>query len=1106
MDNQLIIEAKSLCKRLQKNNYEVLILGAHKLEASKSFLEGTPMGQQFVESSVSLLNKFTSFCYEGTSAAIEKPRPASQSLQGNPVYGNIRIKQEVEDDFGPPAEVPEPPAVFGRHGRKIKAPKWKEDYYSPTRSKRAQKTKEEGVPPKKRSKVDNSHRKMQSQMKESTKKNEKLSSLRNNRTEKSKSPAKPVEKKQKDKHIATEIKSENLKQTSEITKLSMAYSCSVCNKIFNSQENVEKHEKTHEFKTSCQLCTEVFQSFEDLFFHLHKQHSENVCFWCTIFEIDTKEMEKHKANCPREGDFKRKCHFCVKECHSRNEFEDHIINCHGSPNQKCSQCDISFSSLSALHDHEKEHELTKENYCVECNLDFSSSQDFLDHVLKNHISPSSEMANDSKPEAVEGSTDDIKNIAEVQGNSGVRSYETAEVNSRDLLEENEEDLKSDENCDDDDDDDDYVCDDDVDDEDDEQGMQSTPPGKKLKVNLKKKKKEGSKPTQKSGKKTFQCKVCKKTFSRFSVQQRHEKKHEKNLVNIECRLCKETFCSKYLELKHLLKNHEENFCLLCDATFKDETEKKEHDSGCHPPDGEKIRKKCHVCSKHLMSKLNFENHFSTTHGGDFKCHICGHIAVSNYMLNRHMHSHGEGDKVQCPKCPKVFSRKEHLDKHLRDIHRVSKPKVVKETFPCECQVCQAGFYSRKELADHIKVSHMAEIDEKIIDNPKFTINFHEDHFICKKCGKSSTNENELAIHMASHLGIMNKNETFICDICGETFYKKNLFTAHRKRHTDVKSFPCTKCNKKFHVRSSLISHLQTHRTYRDFVCHICGNAFKSRPSLRMHAKRHDMDRCHVCKYCNKTFRCYDGLKYHWVVYHPEEVQKRNLTVFPCSYCDKVLATKTQHARHLAKHGVEKNHRCEYCSNRYCTIAQLNSHIKNTHAQNRNIHCTACDLYFLIPSKMLRHMKTHKHNENCAKKGIHPSAFYELLANMEKDMVESVDLQQYRAAKSSTKYRKLYKSMGGIRKDLEVQKGSELMGMLQNEETVTIDFSNVQYIDNLPREVLEEVEISDQNLKPNTEVYVVYDQGPEPSGQNHRNMSLDAQAVETLQSILNLGNQH
>lgn len=44
----------------------------------------------------------------------------------------------------------ETPAVFGRHGRKIKAPSWKKDYYSPSTTKRTHTTDEAEMPSKKR--------------------------------------------------------------------------------------------------------------------------------------------------------------------------------------------------------------------------------------------------------------------------------------------------------------------------------------------------------------------------------------------------------------------------------------------------------------------------------------------------------------------------------------------------------------------------------------------------------------------------------------------------------------------------------------------------------------------------------------------------------------------------------------------------------------------------------------------------------------------------------------------------------------------------------------------------------------------------------------------
>lgn len=140
--------------------------------------------------------------------------------------------------------------------------------------------------------------------------------------------------------------------------------------------------------------------------------------------------------------------------------------------------------------------------------------------------------------------------------------------------------------------------------------------------------------------------------------------------------------------------------------------------------------------------------------------------------RHKRNHGPDEEHPCPKCVKVFSRKKNMEKHLREVHRVKKPKAVKEVFPCECQVCQSGFHSRTELSQHIKVSHMDEINEKIVDNPRFTINFHENYFLCKKCGKNFPNEDEQAIHLASHLGVLNKDTSFVCDICGDIFMKKS----------------------------------------------------------------------------------------------------------------------------------------------------------------------------------------------------------------------------------------------------------------------------------------------------------------------------------------------
>lgn len=911
---------------------------------------------------------------------------------------------------------------------------------------------------------------------------------------------KPADKPKRDKLIPEEQKI----QTPEASKqmLITAYTCCFCSEIFSCQEDMDKHEKTHTVKMSCQLCPEVFVKAEDIFFHLNKFHSENFCFWCNLFKDDSAEMKEHKTGCPPEGESKRKCHFCSTVCSLGNQFEDHVINCHGLKDQWCSHCGKCFSSLLALHDHQKEHKSSRENRCEECRKDFGTAQDLIDHVIKEHISAGTDTKVSSA--AVEGSS--VGNINRQQENSQDENDETKCRNmstDTDSKKDQSSVESDDEKCSDDDNDDYDDGDDDDDDyikEEEDSDSDFTETTNTTRISNRNK---STNTAKNSRKRLLSSKFFKN--SKQSTKRRHRVVKEKVNLSITCRLCNLTFANRYTELRHLMESHKDNFCLWCDVTFENDTELEAHNRIC-TEDSQLTRRKCHVCPKKLLNKERFESHFTVVHGQEHRCEQCSSTFASSYLLLRHKRNHGPDEEHPCPKCAKVFNRKKNMEKHLREVHRVKRPKIVKEVFPCECHVCQSGFHSRTELAEHIKVSHMDEINEKIVDNPRFTINFHENYFLCKKCGKNFPNEDEQAIHLASHLGVLNKDTSFVCDVCGDIFMKKSLFNAHRARHSSTKLFPCTKCDKKFHVRSALHSHLQTHRTHKDFVCDICGSAFKSKPSLRMHTKRHNMDRCHVCKYCNQTFRCYDGLKYHWVVYHPEEVKKRKLTVFPCSHCEKVLATKTQLDRHMAKHGVNKIHSCDICFNRYCTVAQLNAHIKNTHSRQDNIFCHACDLYFHIPSKMLRHMKTHKHNENCSKRGIDRGLFYEMLAKIEKDMVDSVELTQYRAAKSSTKYRALYKSIGREVADPEADAKNELTGLLPSgepTETVTLDLSNVQYISQLPKEVLQEVEISDHNLKPNTEVFVVYDQGT--GSDDVRNLGLDAQAVETLQSILSLSNQ-
>ena len=107
--------------------------------------------------------------------------------------------------------------------------------------------------------------------------------------------------------------------------------------------------------------------------------------------------------------------------------------------------------------------------------------------------------------------------------------------------------------------------------------------------------------------------------------------------------------------------------------------------------------CPHCEKRFTRKDHLNTHIKTVHEGRRydKCPIC-HITFSQpYMCKKHIESVHEGKKpLVCPKegCEKSFSGLGGLNKHIKYVHEGLKP------FPCD--FCGVGFRDKFGLAKHI----------------------------------------------------------------------------------------------------------------------------------------------------------------------------------------------------------------------------------------------------------------------------------------------------------------------------------------------------------------------------------------------------------------------
>ncbi|XP_060924668.1 zinc finger and SCAN domain-containing protein 32 [Limanda limanda] len=120
------------------------------------------------------------------------------------------------------------------------------------------------------------------------------------------------------------------------------------------------------------------------------------------------------------------------------------------------------------------------------------------------------------------------------------------------------------------------------------------------------------------------------------------------------------------------------------------------------------------------------------------------------------------------------------------------KTEKKSF--SCSECGKTFSRRGHLNTHMRI-HTG-------DNP----------FSCSECGKRFNQRGSLNIHMRIHTG----ENPFSCSECGKRCDHRGDLNRHMRIHTGEKPFSCSECGKRFNRRSHLNGHMMSHTGERSLV--------------------------------------------------------------------------------------------------------------------------------------------------------------------------------------------------------------------------------------------------------------------------------------------------
>lgn len=272
-----------------------------------------------------------------------------------------------------------------------------------------------------------------------------------------------------------------------------------------------------------------------------------------------------------------------------------------------------------------------------------------------------------------------------------------------------------------------------------------------------------------GRRLFKCLQCEKIYRKKKSLMCHSHQHHPGW----CPLCGQYYgCTPPEMAEHNREFHIKDhpyICAECGECFKRNQQfqvhlevhikrkKKAMESMKISSDIDEDKKKtykCEICTTEFKGLKCYEKHCQDSHKLEgYICEHCGGHFKDKYSLQQHNFKVHKKE-IACPHCPKKFSYKSNLDRHIL-LHTEHKKSYI-------CEQCGAAYFTPMALKEHYSYAH-----KKVKD--------------------------------------------FKCDLCDKAFSAKRALQRHQVVHSDDRPFKCSLCSRTFKIKSNLVRHNQlTHK--------------------------------------------------------------------------------------------------------------------------------------------------------------------------------------------------------------------------------------------------------------------------------------------------------
>ncbi|XP_058058295.1 zinc finger protein OZF-like [Anopheles bellator] len=233
-----------------------------------------------------------------------------------------------------------------------------------------------------------------------------------------------------------------------------------------------------------------------------------------------------------------------------------------------------------------------------------------------------------------------------------------------------------------------------------------------------------------------------------------------------------------------------------------------------------------------------------------------------------------------------------------------------------------------------------------------INNGESNLECKVCLRVLSSISHLKRHMKIHT----QSKPFQCSECLRCFCRKDNLLAHIKLHSSERPCVCQFCSASFRRFENLKKHMYKHHkdrmgTNKLFPCTICDKILASAKNLNTHLEAHTQIKSFTCHHCAKEFTNRSAYTIHMRNHSLAEKKP-----FLCPKCGKCFRRKDYLQVHLRRHTGEKPFKCQYCDKAFPRATDLNIHVK--YHKNEKVHtCVVCGKSFHRQYNLTVHSRLH-----------------------------------------------------------------------------------------------------------------------------------------------------